>query len=153
MQARLKPRVQSCMFASRGRHSCQSRCWLKHRVTPSKGKKQLLRSEGMTYISISSTSRSTRSRNLIDPIPTLRLSAVCSSLGRKVVLQPTAQELLLYNLQPNLALQSLTGGWLNVVHLHWLRRTAPLALLPVDWTGVNGSGVKNSNRSNVAEQH
>ena len=73
-----------------------------------------------------------------------RLSAVRSTLGRTVVLKPTAQELLPYNLQPNLALQSLTGGWLDRVLLHWLRQPALLALQPVDWTGVNGSGAKHS---------
>ena len=56
------------------------------------------------------SSRTSKSRSTTISAPNLRLSVVRSTLGRTVVLQPTAQELLPHNLQPNLALQSLTGG-------------------------------------------
>ena len=56
------------------------------------------------------SSRTSKSRSTTISVPNLRLSGVRSTLGRTVVLQPTAQELLPHNLQPNLALQSLTGG-------------------------------------------
>ena len=52
------------------------------------------------------------------------------SLGRTVVLQPTAQELLPHNLQPNLALQSLTGGGYPSFSQTWHCK----ARLAADWT-------------------
>ena len=45
------------------------------------------------------------------------------------------------------------GGPTAKRFLHCLRHLALLALRPVNWTGVNGSGAKHSNRSNVAEPY
>ena len=113
-------------------------------------KSGLLRFVGLR---IADLQRPSRSRLTNTSAPNLRSSAVRTTLGRTVVQQLTAQELLPHNLQPDFACQSLTGGWLDAALLHRLRQPAPLALLPVDCTGVNGSGVKHSNRSDVAEQY
>ena len=47
MQARLNPKYSHACLPAGVDILANTRCWLKHRVTPSKGKKQLLRSKGI----------------------------------------------------------------------------------------------------------